>query len=356
MLEQVVAAFEKKDYQTAAKLIQQLLKESPDNPWVQFYLGRLYEVSNKRLEAEKIYRQLLLLTTHPKILIQTRQGLKRLEEIKQEEKQRAIAQATAEPINGELGALILEPMSNEIKATAAKQFAQIMQLDAYTARLIMPSRGWRLHRTGAVGELQFYATQLQQAGIPCFCVRVPQIQRIQVFQVKYFSQSHPQATVICANEDNQVGHLTFNWSEVSARVEGLLPIFEKVVDINARRKLQRKTQTQDYAHFWDLHLPARHSILRLYDNGYQFQQGLEIVANASQNTVRINWNRLIEWIKAKIPQAKVWSDFPPFAETVLDQTDLLAQISAQIPILRQEKTHWDAAFHLYSGCILTKSD
>jgi hypothetical protein len=354
MLEQVVAAFEKKDYQTAAKLLQPLLKESPDNPWVQLYLGRLYEVSGKLTEAEKTYRQLLLLTTHPKVLGQTRQGLKRIEEFKQEERQRAIAQATAEPTNNELAALILEPISSEIKATVAKQFAQIMQLDGYTAKLTMPSRGWRLYKIGQVGELQFYVTQLQQAGIPCFCVRIPQVQKIQVFQVKYFSQSHPQATVICTSEANQVGHLTFNWSEVSNRVEGLLPIFEKVVDVNARRQLLRKTQTQDYAQVCDLHLPARRSILRLYDNGYQFQQGLGIVDNASQNTVRINWNSLIEWIKPKLPQVKVWSDFPPFAETVLDQTELLEKIPAHIPILRKEKTYWDAAFHLYSGCIFTR--
>ena len=58
MIEQVAIAFEHKDYQTAAKLLKQLRKESPDNPWVQFYLGRLHEVSGKHQDAEKIYRQL----------------------------------------------------------------------------------------------------------------------------------------------------------------------------------------------------------------------------------------------------------------------------------------------------------
>jgi predicted Zn-dependent protease len=38
MIEQVAIAFEHKDYQTAAKLLKPLLKESPDNPWVVFYL------------------------------------------------------------------------------------------------------------------------------------------------------------------------------------------------------------------------------------------------------------------------------------------------------------------------------
>ncbi|MHC5826408.1 MAG: tetratricopeptide repeat protein, partial [Nostoc sp.] len=56
MIEQVAIAFDHKDYQTAAKLLKQLQKESPENPWVQYYLGRLDEVSEKRQEAEKIYR------------------------------------------------------------------------------------------------------------------------------------------------------------------------------------------------------------------------------------------------------------------------------------------------------------
>ncbi len=115
MIEQVAIAFEHKDYQTAAKLLKQLLTESPENPWVQFYLARLHEVSQKRQDAEKIYRQLLRVTTNTKIVTQARQGLRRLQEIEQEERQRAISQATAEPSNSELGILVLEPLSNEHK-------------------------------------------------------------------------------------------------------------------------------------------------------------------------------------------------------------------------------------------------
>lgn len=354
MIEQVATAFERKDYQTAAKLLKQLLTESPENPWVQFYLGRLHEVSGKRQEAEKIYRRLLQGTSNAKILKPARQGLQRLQEIEQEEKQRAIAQATAEPNNTEPGVLVLEPLSSADKTVAAQKFAQIMQLDAYTARLTLPSRGWRLYRTGQAGELKFYGTQLQQAGIPCFWVRTTQIQEIQVFDVRYFSESTPKATVVCHNEANQLGSLTFDWSEVTARVVGLLPIFEEVVDINSRRKLERKIETQDYAQFCDLHLPERRCILRIYDNGYEFQQGLKIVPQASQNTIRINWNSLQNWIEQQIPQVKVWSDFTPFAETILDQTEMLDKIPSHIHLFRREKTNWDSAFHLYSGLIFVK--
>ncbi|QHG19247.1 tetratricopeptide repeat protein [Nostoc sp. ATCC 53789] len=354
MIEQVAIAFDHKDYQTAAKLLKQLLIESPDNPWVQFYLGRLHEVSTKYQDAEKVYRQLLQDTTNTKIVSLARQGLQRLQEIEIEQRQRAISQAKSEPNNTELGVLVLEPLSNEMKTDASRKFAQIMQLDPYTARLLMPSRGWRLYRTGQVGELKFYGKQLQQAGIPCFWASLAQIQQIQVYQVKHFQESTPQATVVCCNDTNQLGSLTFDWSEVTARVVGLLPIFEQVVDVDARRKLEWKTQTQDYAQFCDLHLPGRRCILRFYDNGYEFQQGLKIIPQASQNTIRINWNSLSSWIDQQLPQVKIWSDFTSFADTTLDQTEMLGHIKSHIHLFRREQTNWDSAFHLYSGLVFLK--
>jgi tetratricopeptide (TPR) repeat protein len=355
MLNQISAAFECKDYETAAKLIQQMLVESPENPWVQLYFARLQEVSHQVQEAEKLYRQLLRLTTHSKIISQARQGLQRLEEIKQEEKQRAITKATAAPDNNELGILVLEPINNQLKANAALSFAQIMQIDAYTARMILPSQNWRVYRIGKVGELAFYGTQLQQSGIPCFWVKIPQIQQIQVFQVKYLSLDKSQIKVVCQNEANQVGSMTFDLSEITARVVGMLPVFEQVVDINARGKLERKTKTQDYAQFCDLHLSTRRSILRIYDQGYEFQRGLEISPQSNQNTIRINWNNLMNWLEQQLPQVNLWSDFTPFAQTVIDQTETLKQIPSHINLFRREKSNWDTAFHLYSGIIFTKN-
>jgi tetratricopeptide (TPR) repeat protein len=351
MLDQVTAAFERKDYQTAAKLLQQLLVESPENPWVQLYFGRLKEVSNQREEAEKVYRQLLRLTTHSKIISQARQGLQRIEEVKQEEKQRAIAKAAVTPDNNELGILVLEPINNELKTSAARNFAQIMQVDPYTARVTLPSQNWRVYRMGKVGELAFYGTQLQQAGIPCFWIKIPQIQQIQVFQVKHLSVDNSQIKAVCQNEANQTGSMRFDKSEITDRVMGVLPIFEQVVDVNARGKLEWKTKTQDYAQFCDLHLPKRRSILRIYDQGYQFQQNIE----TNQNTIRLNWNNLMKWIEQQLPEIKVWSDFNLFAQTVLDQTETLNQIPSHINLFRREKSYWDAAFHLYSGIIFTKN-
>jgi hypothetical protein len=49
----IAAALEAKDYKQAAQLIKQLQKESPDNPWVQYYMGRYYELTNNPKKPKK---------------------------------------------------------------------------------------------------------------------------------------------------------------------------------------------------------------------------------------------------------------------------------------------------------------
>lgn len=359
MIKQVAAAFERQDYRTAAQLLEQLLQESPQNPWVQFYLGRLDEVSGKLEAAAEIYRQLLRGTINAKIVGQARQGLQRVQAIAQEQRRQAIAQATADPKNTQIGVLVLEPVSAEIRTVAAQKLAQIMQLDPYTARLQLPSRGWRLYRTGAIGELDFLGNNLCNSGVGCFWVTLAEIQKIQVFQVSYFQQSNSQAAVICQNEDGHTGSLAFNWSEVTQRVTGLLPIFEEVIDLDHRGKLKRKTQTQDYVQFCDLHLPGKLCILRLHDRGYQFQQGVTTAyqpsQTTSQTTIRINWNNLVDFLDQHLSQVTIFSDFAPFVETVLDQQELLGRIRSHIHLFRRAETVWDPAFHLYSGLAFTRS-
>lgn len=358
MLEQVTAAFERQDYDTAAELLQQLLKESPQDPWVQLYWGQLQEVSGNLEAAANIYQQLLRNTINSKVMAQARQGWQRVEVLLKEKRLQAIAQATADPSNTQAGVLVLEPVASEIKTQAAQQFAQIMQIDPYTARLILPTRNWRLYRTGAIGELRFLGQHLLKSNIPCFWATVAEIDKIRVFQINYFQSATPQATVICQNEQGQLGSLTFNWSEVSQRITGLLPIFEQVVDRDVRGKLQRKTQTQDYAQICDLHIPNRNCILRLCDRTYQFQHGMMLSEHqnqpTSQMTNRINWNYLNNFLDQQLPSAKLWSDFTPFAETALERIDSLGHIQSHIHLLRRDETNWDPAFHLYSGLVFVK--
>lgn len=356
MLEQVTAAFARQDYDTAAELLQQLLLDSPQDPWVQLYWGQLQEVSGDLEAAANVYQQLLQNTINSKILAQARQGWQRVEVQLKEKRLQAIAEATADPNNAQIGVLVLEPIASEIKTQAAPKFAQIMQTDPYTARLILPSRSWRLYRTGAIGELRFLGQQLRKSNIPCFWATIAEIEKIRVFQVNYFQSAAPEATVICQNEQGQHGSLTFNWSEVSQRVSGMLPIFEQVVDRDVRGKLQRKTQTQDYAQFCDLHLSDRNCILRLCDRTYQFQHGIMSQQQnqpTSQMTNRINWNHAIAFLDQQLPLA-IWSDFTPFAETALEHIDSLGHIQSHIHLLRRDETNWDPAFHLFSGLVFVK--
>lgn len=360
MIEQVAAAFDRKDYQTAARLLKQLVKQESPDPWVQLYVARLHEVTGKLESAENVYRQLLRDTTNAKLLAQARQGLGRVEAIEKERKRQAIAQATADPKNTEPGVLVLEPISSDLKLVASQKFARIMQLDPYIARLHLPSRGWRLYRTGAVGEMRYYSQQLAKAGIPSTWASLTDIEKINIFHVNYFKIAAPQPTIICENESGQLGSLTFDWSEVKARVEGLLPVFEEVVDMDARRKLQRKTKTLDYVQFCDLHLPDRRSILRLGDRSYQFQYGVSLSQKQeeplvlSQTTTRSNWNHLISFLAQNLPQTPVWSDFTTFGETALESIKMLGRFNSHINLVRREETPWDAAFQLYSGLVFLR--
>lgn len=349
MINEVAAAFDRKDYREAARLLKQLVKESPENPTVQLYIGRLHEATGKLEAAEKVYRQLLRNTTNPKIVSQARQGLKHLEDNEKQKRRNAIAQAKADPKNTQMGVLILEPIANEAKPEAAKNFAKIMNIDAYKARLLLPSRGWRMYRTGAIGELQLYSKELLAAGIANFCATLDDIKKINIFCVNYFQSVSPQPTIVCQNDRGQLGQLDFKWNEVSQIVSARLPIFEEVVDHDHLKRLLRRVETQDYAQFCDLHLPGRRSILRIYDRAYNFQQGVDFSAPGEMATNRRNWNRAIGFLNSQLPQAKVLSEFDAFAETVLELSELLDRIPSHINLMRKAESHWDSAFQLYSG-------
>jgi hypothetical protein len=352
MIEQIAAAMKCQDYRLAAQLVKQVLQESPQNPWAQLYFGQLHEVSHKFASAQSVYRQLLQQTTHPKIVFQARQGLQRVEEKLRQQRQDAITQATTDPSNTQMGVLILEPIPPESRTPFAQTFAKVMQIDPYTARLKLPTRGWRLYKSGKIGELRYLGENLRAAGIPCFWVTLAEIEKIQVFQVNYFQSATPP-TVVYHDEQGQQGSLTFDWLE-SQRVTAQLPIFEQVIDRDVRGKLQHKTQTQDYAQLCDLHLPERLCIVRVCDRSYQFQQGCKFIDQPNNQTVRLNWNCLMRFIEQKKTQTFA-GVFSYFADTVLDQVELLGRLKSHINLFRRTETTWDAAFHLYSGLVLIRA-
>lgn len=370
-IKEVAAALERQDYKQAAKLLKQLQKQNPDNIWVQLYIGRWYEETDKLESAEKVYRQLLKDATNLQVVAQARQGLQRIVIIEKKRQEEAIAQAKSDPSNREPGFLILEAIDKENKQEAAQNFARIMKIDPYTARMQLQNAGWRIYRLGGMGELQVYGEELLKVGIPVFWGAIADLEKIHVFRVQHLQSVKPQVTIVCQNESDQLGALSFKWSEVTAKVEGLLPIFMNAMDYDPRRRQQfrHKEMTQDYVNICDLHIPGRRSILRFCDRTYQFQKGMELLAPTPQttttedssqpiyqNTNRIKWNNLIALLNRNLSNIKVWSDFTPFAETATrDYTQLLSRLKSYIDLSRKQESLWDPAFQLYSALVFLKN-
>ncbi|MEX0267844.1 tol-pal system YbgF family protein [Leptolyngbyaceae cyanobacterium UHCC 1019] len=353
MLDQVAAAFERQDYQTAAQLLKELLKRSPQDPWVQLYVARLQEVSGKTKAAEGIYRQLLKSQTNSKLIAQARQGLQRLGGVNKEPpKPQAIA-VTRQPSSANPGFMILSAVPNEARSHLGQCFASVMNLDVYTARALLPSRGWKLYRAGAFADLQEVGQALKAAEIPVFWSAVSELEAIQVFHVSHFTTLEPNPIVVCKNESGQLGSLSFAWSEVAQRVEGILPLFSQVVELGYRDRPEWKDKIEDYAHFCDLHIPSRRCILRIHDSRYNFKQGA--LASFAADTIRQRWNHLLTCLNHQLPQAPIWSDFTPFSETVDDFIVPLSRLKPQLFLSRAEDCYLDSAFHLYSTLAFLKS-
>jgi hypothetical protein len=371
-INQIAAALESKDYKQAAQLIKQLQKESPENPWVQYYIARYYELTNNLEKAQTTYKQILRDITNPKIVSQTRQGIQRIETAQQNLRQQAIQTAKNDPSNLEPGLLILEPVSPEKKPAAVQNISRIFKIDAYTTRMQIQSRGWRLYKTGPIGELRIYGEELLNAGIPVFWATLSDIQKIQIFRVQHF-QSLSSPAVVCKDKLSRLGAIEFNWSEVTQRVEGLLPMFIEIMDYSPHRRKEQfrhREIRQDYAQICDLHIPSRNCILRISDQSYEFQQGVDFTQISAdipalahpknqksssqkskqipQSTTRINWNRLLEILDQQL-DVKVWSEFTSFAETAIDYTQMLSKIESHVEVDRKSETPWDPAFQLYSG-------
>ena len=371
-INQIAAALESKDYKQAAQLIKQLQKESPENPWVQYYIGRYYELTNNLEKAQTTYKQILRDITNPKIVSQARQGIQRIETAQQNLRQQAIENAKNDPSNLEPGLLILEPVSPENKAAAVQNISRIFKIDAYTTRMQIQSRGWRLYKTGPIAELRIYGQELLNACIPVFWATLSDIQKIQIFRVQHF-QSLSSPAVVCKDKLSRLGAIEFNWSEVTQRVEGLLPMFIEIMDYSPHRRkdqFRHKEIRQDYAQICDLHIPSRNCILRISDQSYEFQQGVDFTQisadipalahpknqksrsqkskQIAQSTTRINWNRLLEILDQQL-DVTVWSEFTSFAETAIDYTQMLSKIESHIEVERKSETPWDPAFQLYSG-------
>jgi hypothetical protein len=373
MLEQAADALNRQDYKTAAKLIALLVANKPDDHQIQLYAAKLQEATNKLDNALEIYRLLLQHAIDRKISTEARQGIQRIENIQAQIQANALACARAGiEDNIEPGFLILEPISLAQKQLVSARFAAIMNLDAYTAKLQLPSRGWRLYRVSPMGELEFYRDQLQQAGIPCFCVSQYHTQQMYTFRVSHFQSFQPKATILCLDDQAELRTFNFNWSEVTQIVTGMLPIFEEVVEIDAHNRTHRKPKTLDYVHICDLQLRDRRSIFRLCSQTYDFCDYKQLITqNRTQftgdlstqlsgdlsgllngqripSTSRDNWKNLMSQIHEQVAEIESPSNFTSFAETAIGYPELLMRINPHIELLRRADSPWDRAFQLYS--------
>lgn len=359
MLEELATAIKQEDYITANEMVNDLQENDPLNPWINFYLARLQEAEGSYHNAHAAYLTILRTSSHAKIIAQARQGIKRLGELQDNQKQVAqnqreiaINQAMEAPENRKTGFLILEKMKSEDKQAAAKEFAKIMDIDAYSAVLKLPTRSWRLYTTGAIGKLNIYAKDLKTAKIPCFTVPLDAIQQLNIYPVLFIESIKPEVTIVYEPFKGQRDIFTFQWSDVSQRVEGMLPIFEECLEKGLRGKLVRKTKILDYAKFYDLHLPKYQLIIRFCDHMYKFNQGYSLISdtdNANNTTIQDYWIHFRNFMSRNLPDQPIWSDFTPFAETAKDFGEALKQIEPHINLLRREDSLWDPAFMLYSG-------
>ncbi|MEM8805284.1 MAG: tetratricopeptide repeat protein [Cyanobacteria bacterium P01_G01_bin.38] len=350
MHELVAAAIEHEDYQRAAQLIKKWRKVSPKDPLTLLYIAKLQEGTLQFDAAEQTYLKFLKLVNNPKLMGQAREGLRRVQKAREASREQALEESKALLGSDEPGVLLFEPPAD--RQRAAQSVAEILKIDPYTARLQLPSQGgMRLQRIGPIGELQYFGEALQKVGMPTYWARVDAVKQVQTFQIKHFKAVTPKATVVCQSSQGQLGAIQFDWSEVTQRVSGQLPIFEQVADIGPWGKPMRKEQTQDYAQVFDLHLHGREIVLRLCDRTYEFQKSVALMPERPndliQRTTRIRWNALLQHIHSVVT-SPLDSDFKHFGQGALEFIDLLPYINPHLEIDRRAPSNWDPAFHLYS--------
>lgn len=349
-------AIERQDYEAVERLIQTLAQ---DDVWIGYYQGRLLEGREQWDEAENCYRQVLQQVTAPKVILAARQRIQQIQEAQRQRRKEAITAAVSSSEKTGLGLLILQALPAEEQLNTARAMADIFNLDPYTARLLIPSRGLKLYRCGPLGEIEYYGQQLKAAGVPVFWIDFKSLETVTVYSVAYLETTATglRAMVHHTSQTESFHTVDFHSQDIVQRVEGALPIFEEVVDRDARGKLKRKEQTQDYAHLCDLHLSQRNCILRLCDATYQFKKGIQFSQQVAQNdplhlsTSYANWRELSHWLTQTCNYIPLAAEFETFASTALDHQEMLLRLNPHINLFRRSESAWDAAFHLYS-CLL----
>jgi hypothetical protein len=350
MYDLVTAALEAQQLTQAAQLIKQWQQKNPQDPWLELAVGRYWEAKDELEKAQITYTRLLQGTASTKVLSQAREGVQRVRDQIARRREHDLNEAKQKPGATAAAVLMLGPVTGDRRETAAQGLARAMQIDAYTARTRLPSKHWRLLRVGAAGELQYLGEQLNAEGTPAFWATLEQVKELSVFRVEAIQAVAPQLTVVCQNSAGQRGTIQLTWGDVTQWVVGQLPIYESVVDLDARGKLKRKDTTQDYAEVIDWHLHGRGCVLRLSDRAYKYREGVSLPPATTLPSPLIAgtvWKAMKGYFETCISPEPL-ADFNGFGETALDIIDLLPPFEAQVDVGRSLPNAWDRAFHLYS--------
>ncbi len=351
MYDLVSAALGAQQLTQAAQLIKQWQQKTPQDPWLKLAMGQYWEAKDELEKAQVTYTRLLQSTANTKVLSQAREGVQRVRDRLAHQREHALNEAKQQPGAGGAAVLVLEPTTGDRREPAAQGLAKIMQIDAYTARTRLPSKHWRLLRTGVAGELQYLCEQLRAEGTPTRWFAVDQIKQLPVFRVEAMQAIAPQLTVLCQNETGQRGTIQLAWGDITQWVVGQLPIYESVVDLDARGKLKRKEATQDYGEVIDWHLHGRGCVLRFCDRAYKYREAIPpppAEAFPSPLIATLAWKAMRQYFETCITPAPQ-TDFSGFGETALDFLDLLPAFESHVDMGRTLPSAWDQAFHLYSS-------
>ncbi len=330
--------------------IQSKLTQMPDHPQLLIWQGRLEYAQGCADAAEAIFRQVLKNYTQPSILAQARKGLKTIEDA-EEERRRCRAQAIAATAQGQgfLALLPVDPDQVELHSQLVTKLARIFRTDLYTAKFLLPKQRLKIIRTGAIADLQAYGEELRQSGIPCIWVGLKQISALDILSVNHFN-------LLGLGEIQAVGkdrEIVFHISQVSRRVQGILPTYGGVCEINKQYQVIRKEQILDRVRICDLHLPHHNLILRFHDNNYNFSQGIQLdIPRALSHvlpTIHERWQALMAWLDRFLEFTVVDDDFAKFVDMVMLFPNLVKEVEPRVNLFRPKPQMIDNCFEIYSA-------
>lgn len=343
------------NYQEAKEKLSQLQIQETDRLWYRYYTALILEKEGDLSSAENHYRAIIKDSIYPdsSLIKLIRDGIERIVKLQKAEKEAKKQQFQNIENSQDLAVLILQPVKPEDKKNLAPHLAKLMAIDNYTATLQIPTRSLRLYKTGSLGELKYYESELSSIGIPSFCCRVKRVNSMPVYQVKYLENQDNIMKLVRENDLEEEKIFTLNWENVINKVQGLVPIFEMTSHLDARNKIQKKQATLDYANFLDLHLIKDNLILRFSDHFYEFDSGLTRGINSK--TTQEKWKILLNYLQEKTPNISLNSNFNLFAEGAIQFPEMLKQVTAHVNLFRREESLWDEAFQLYSGLIFVQT-